>query len=629
MITNLDDVWADKPEQADSLTLIKNRRKYRIQMVVAVGISYAIDNFMLFLFSLAGTIPSSVPLYYALAGASHVILFSVLHASGLSERSSNPQLNSWQTAYAIAVHLLFIAFVPQLTTFFLALMFIIFGFATLRLPLRQALAIWAVTCLAIGAVLIANQRYTIVIPHPNRFEAAIILLSFSLILLRVLLLGYYSNMLRLRLYRENLNLAEDIAERTRVQDELESYRNRLEEMVAKRTSELEKARDAAETANIAKSAFLANMSHEIRTPLNAITGMAHLIRRQGLTPHQDDQMQKLDQASRHLIDIINAILDLSKIEAGKFDLAKEEIHLDKLAANIRAIMHDRLMAKRLDFNVDLPDRPLLLQGDPTRLQQALINYIGNAIKFTDTGHIDLRIRVEEETDDDVLLRYEVEDTGIGIGPEELPRLFAPFEQVDNTSTRKYGGTGLGLAITREIARLMAGDAGVTSTLGQGSTFWFTTRLKKLGGHPVDTTPRSTAPDAEATLAEHHAGRRILITEDDPINAEIAKLLLTEARLEVDLAMNGAEAIEKAAHAPYDLILMDLQMPVMNGVEAALRIRADAMNAGTPIIAMTANAFDEVRQNVLAAGMNDFLAKPVDPDQLYATLLKWFTPTNSG
>jgi PAS domain S-box-containing protein len=409
----------------------------------------------------------------------------------------------------------------------------------------------------------------------------------------------------------------DITDRKLVEKTQQERRKWLEQEVEARTEALLAAKEAAETANIAKSTFLANMSHEIRTPMNGILGMAHILRRKGVTEEQAKHLDTIDVSAQHLLSVINDVLDISKIEAGKFTLEEAPVVVSSLMANVSSILGERAKAKGLHLLIEAEHLPHNMVGDPTRLQQALLNYATNSVKFTEHGSVTLRTIKLEETADTLVLRFEVVDTGIGIAPDAMSRLFSTFEQADNSTNRKYGGTGLGLAITRRLAELMGGESGAESTPGVGSTFWFTVKLKK--GNDAVASPEAVV-DAEAEIRQRYAGQRILVVDDDPVNREVALMQLVAVDILADTAEDGAEAVALARKSNYAAIFMDMQMPKLNGVEATREIRQIPGYKDTPIIAMTANAFAEDKALCIEAGMNDFLTKPFAPDNLFSTLL---------
>jgi two-component system sensor histidine kinase/response regulator len=415
-------------------------------------------------------------------------------------------------------------------------------------------------------------------------------------------------------------ISRDITERKLAEMELMRHRHHLEQLVAERTAELEQARTNAESANRAKSTFLANMSHEIRTPLNAILGFTHMLRRDAVSPADAQRLDRIDSAASHLLAVINDILDLSKIEAGGIELDSQEFTLDAVLGHVASLIGESASAKGLIVHVEGEELLQLLRGDLTRLRQALLNLAGNAVKFTERGRVTLRAQLQDSTENKVVVRFEVEDTGMGIAPEVLPELFRAFKQANASNTRKFGGTGLGLVITREMARAMGGDAGAESSLGTGSRFWFTVRLER--GSPLQAVvPGSTSA---AELRSRHAGARVLVVEDHPINREVAADVLQTAGLLVDTAENGRLAVDMLRGKSYELILMDMLMPEMDGLQATRAIRQLPNGQSVPIIAMTANAFKDDRDACQAAGMNDFVPKPINLKTLYATLDRWLS-----
>ncbi len=382
--------------------------------------------------------------------------------------------------------------------------------------------------------------------------------------------------------------------------------------------ELARRAEAAEIATRAKTAFLANMSHEIRTPMNAIIGLTYLLRQTPLSQDQRERLSRIDSAAQHLLSIINDILDLSKIEAGRMELDIRNFSLNELLNPMRSILGNQAASKGLTIEVETQNMPQWLKGDPTRLRQALLNYVGNAVKFSEQGVIYLRCCMLEENKDGLIVRFEVQDSGIGIAEQHMAGLYEVFAQTDISTTRQYGGTGLGLTITKRIANLMGGEVGAESVLGQGSTFWFTARLQRGQAG----LPNLVQTGTETLLRQLYTGAKVLLAEDNAINQEVALDMLRSVGLEVDVAENGRAVLEKIAKKHYDLVLMDIQMPELDGLETTKALRAQSIHAELPVLAMTANAFEEDRQRCLDAGMNDFIPKPVMPEPLYAKLLHW-------
>ena len=422
-----------------------------------------------------------------------------------------------------------------------------------------------------------------------------------------------------------VGIIRDITERKWAEEELQKTNRQLEQSIAKAND----LAGLAGKANAAKSEFLANMSHEIRTPLNGVIGMTELLLDTDLNSEQQEYAQTIQSSGEALLALINDILDFSKIEANKLVMEMRDFDLAGVLKYTTDLLARNAQEKGLQVTCQIaPAVPRLLRGDAGRLRQILANLGGNAAKFTNRGNIEIQVSVEKEEKKNITLRFSVSDTGIGISASRLKALFTPFTQADGSTTRKYGGTGLGLAISKQLAQMMNGKIGAQSVEGVGSTFWFTAWFEKV----PDNQAEEEVLDSKVQKAPEACGApslpdkvRILLVEDNPVNQKVALAMLKKLGFRTDVVANGLEAVKALQTVPYDLVLMDCQMPEMDGFEATRAIRqkeSAASNPCIPIIAMTASAMQADRKKCLQAGMNDFIAKPVQSEELAVMLARW-------